>query len=249
MILQRTAIVAHRLWGENSAVTGSVTDILNNVMAIGGPGRTLTEEVDWLAAFEKDPEAAFQLASQAQSALYEQIHVIRRETLKHLAGENWLNEISGRVSYKWFAGKEGGRIGEDTAARALAWLDYACTCRNKVVHHRVAGVRPRFVVFPDAICEVYWIKEPRLAEVVEQLRRARQTFGIPGDVPNSSESVAYLSAIAEKIYSVAPSASDVMNRAIRTSGVYVLVGSAPLVDNLDDAVATLLEERFPQRVN
>ncbi len=219
-------------------------------MAIDGTARTLTKETDWRAAYDNDALGALQAATSAQNALYERMHIIRRGSLEQLAGNDWLDEIAARESYAWFAGKKGdrSRVSEDRVARALAWLDHACTCRHRVLHHRATGVPQRFVVLPSAICEVYWTTAPRLAAVVEQLRAARLTYGLPGDVPDSPESVAYLGAIAEKLHLVEPSASDVMNRAIRSSGVYVLVGSAPLVDNLDHAVASLLEERFSQPV-
>lgn len=248
MVLTRTSAAAGRVGIQDGISAEPVADFLLDVMGIDVPGQTLRQEGDWLAAYEAAPLATFQAAKSAQDGLYEQIHIIRRGSLCQLVGKDWLDEISARPSYGWLAGKDSGQAAppaNDRATRALAWLDYACVCRNKVRHHRKVGVRARFVVTPAAICEVYWTGTPQIATCVDLLRSPRNplkhlSFG----APDSGESVAYLSAIAEAIHTSEPEVCDEQRHAVRSSGVYVLVGSAAFIDNLDDSLAVLIEERF-----
>lgn len=250
MIFARTGGVAGRVGRDNAPLAEPISDFLRDVMGFDVPGRILKQEGDWRAAYESDSLTTLQGATSAQDGLYEQVHVIRRGSFARLVGTDWLDEIAGRVSYAWLAAKDGGGQTRppgavDTAARSLARINHACACRNKVRHHREAGVRARFVVLPSAICEVYWTGTPRITSSVDLLRAARDMHGFPFGVPNSPEAVAYLSSIAEEIHASEPTLSDEMNHSIRSSDVCVLIGSAAFIDNLDGAFAVLLDERFP----
>lgn len=245
MILAKTAAIAGRISVTDPSLRVASTDLLQDLFRLEGAATLLTSPKSWEIAYAKDAHAAVTAAVNAQDALYERIHSIRRESLFRLVGKDWLDLVARDPSYAWFLGKDRGRpsLG-DRAARELAWLDYACACRNRVLHHRAQGIRLRYVVLPSMICEVYRTKAPKLADVVSQLGSARRTHGPPGAVPRAIDAVAYLTDIAENVRRVNPSASDAMYRAVRSSNVYIMSGSAAFVDNLDSALSRILEERF-----
>lgn len=245
MSLQRTATAAWRLLEDEVSLKQGVSDLVRDAAAADPAARTLSERLDWLATYEKDREGTYEAARSALNSIYQQIHIIRRGSLPRLVGSDWLDEVAGRSSYGWFIGRrdDKSRSSADRAARALAWLDRAAACRNKVVQHRSAGVTPRFVVLPWALCEVYWTKAPRLADVAHYYQSVLPNYGHPIGDPRSPASVAYVASIAEELRSLDPPANDLMSRAVRSSSVYVLVGSAAFVQNLDQALVCILEER------
>lgn len=61
----------------------------------------------------------------------------------------------------------------------------------------------------------------------------------------STDDVAYLTSIAEQLHEDDPPLADAMRRAIKRSGVSVLLGSPALVRHLDAAIRRIVENRFP----
>jgi hypothetical protein len=224
------------------------TLLARQVAALQGLGRLLHVNYQWV--YEHEQDGWLQLTLYAE-ALYQQLHAALT-TAAIMIGEVATPplRVRGLAQLRDTLDADGAHpLGPRlrTAGREVGLLRWFATVRNKAVQHRAeAGyLGGRAVVMQDGFALLHRTEPVDRATI----RKAHDLFaGMTRrygrwntDPVASSEMIVYLDLASHELFPLAPHEFDQCQRIVREAHAHNLVVSLPVLENLDAALAALIE--------
>jgi hypothetical protein len=202
---------------------------------------------DYIWEHEKDRIGSWRTKDDAGFALYEQLHSTVGIAVHLVRAKHGFDDGESIDALRATASTSPAlRTAVLAMDRDLRLLAYLCTVRNKTVKHRgpAGQTVPMMIVHPDGFAILGSLPTVNIADA----KRARKMLdgtcravGVAMNPGSSEELLFYLELLAHQIRPSDPSRSAAIFKLIYDIRPYFLVVSKAMLDNVDRALASLID--------